>query len=69
MCRPLFNLLIVQWLPERSIRITLSDHALEKLVWPKLSPVLKEYPDIKVEFSLDIEFRNIIEDERDSRHD
>jgi DNA-binding transcriptional LysR family regulator len=48
--------------PSGSIRITLSDHALEKVVWPKLLPVLKHYPDIKVEFSLDTEFRNIVED-------
>src|SRR5579871_6736167 len=29
--------------PSGSIRITLSDHALETVVWPKLSPVLKQY--------------------------
>jgi DNA-binding transcriptional LysR family regulator len=48
--------------PSGTVRITLSDHALETVVWPKLSPVLKRYPDIKVEFSLDTEFRNIVED-------
>ncbi|MGY3583483.1 DNA-binding transcriptional LysR family regulator [Bradyrhizobium sp. USDA 4341] len=48
--------------PSGTIRITLSDHALEKVVWPKLWPVLKKYPDIKVEFSLDTGFRNIVED-------
>lgn len=48
--------------PSGTVRITLSDHALETVVWPKLSPVLRQYPDIKVEFSLDTEFRNIVED-------
>jgi DNA-binding transcriptional LysR family regulator len=48
--------------PSGTIRITLSEHALEKVVWPKLSPVLKQYPDVKVEFSLDTGFRNIVED-------
>lgn len=48
--------------PSGSIRITLSDHALASAVWPKLRPVLKDYPDIKVEFSLDSGFRNIVED-------
>ncbi|HKS84510.1 MAG TPA: LysR family transcriptional regulator [Pseudolabrys sp.] len=48
--------------PSGSLRITLSDHALETVVWPKLAPVLKQYPDIKIEFSLDTEFRNIVED-------
>src|SRR3569833_318716 len=48
--------------PSGSIRITLSDHAFYSIVWPKLKPVLQAYPDIKVEFSLDGGFRNIVED-------
>ncbi|MET4221480.1 DNA-binding transcriptional LysR family regulator [Bradyrhizobium sp. LB14.3] len=48
--------------PSGTVRITLSDHALETVVWPKLSPALKKYPDLKVEFSLDTAFRNIVED-------
>ena len=31
--------------PSGSIRLTLSDHALQTVVWPKLKPVLAEYPD------------------------
>ena len=48
--------------PSGSVRITLSEHALETAVWPKLWPVLRKYPDVKVEFSLDTAFRNIVED-------
>ena len=48
--------------PSGEIRITLSDYALASVVWPKLQPVLKTYPDIKLEFSLDTGFRNIVED-------
>ena len=48
--------------PAGKIRITLSDHALNSLVWPKLRPVLASYPDIKLEFSVDNGLRNIIED-------
>lgn len=48
--------------PSGTIRITLSDHALAGFVWPKLKPVLKTYPDIKLELSLDTSFRNIVED-------
>lgn len=48
--------------PSGSIKLTLSDHALTSAVWPKLRTVLKAYPDIKVEFSLDTSFRNIVED-------
>ena len=48
--------------PSGRIRLTLSDHALNSVVWPKLRPVLDAYPDLKVEFSLDAGFRDIVED-------
>lgn len=52
--------------PSGSIRLTLSDHALESVVWPKLKPVLSAYPDISVEMLLDSTFRNIIEERFDA---
>lgn len=52
--------------PSGTIRITLSDHALESVVWPKLRPVLRDYPDIKVELYSDNGFRNIVEDRFDA---
>jgi DNA-binding transcriptional LysR family regulator len=52
--------------PSGSIRLTMSDHALETVVWPKLKPVLREYPDIKVEVALDSTFRNIVEEGYDA---
>lgn len=48
--------------PSGRIRITLSDHALESVVWPKLRPILKDYPDIKLELSLDSGLRNIVKE-------
>ncbi|MCO5148452.1 MULTISPECIES: LysR family transcriptional regulator [unclassified Shinella] len=48
--------------PSGTVRITLSDHALDYLVWPKLRTVLAEYPDIKLEFSRDNGFLDIVED-------
>lgn len=48
--------------PAGSIRLTLSDHAFESVVWPKLRPVLARYPDVRVEFSLDNGLRNIVEE-------
>lgn len=48
--------------PSGSIRLTLSDHALESVVWSKLKPVLSDYPDIHVELILDSTFRNIVEE-------
>src|SRR3954469_13219256 len=52
--------------PSGTIRITLSDHALETVVWPKLCPILKDYPDIKVELNSDNGFRNIVEERFDA---
>ena len=48
--------------PSGRVRLTLSDHALETVVWPKLKPLLAAHPDISVEFSIDNMFRNIVED-------
>ena len=48
--------------PSGTVRLTLSDHAHDYLVWPKLRPVLADYPDIRVEFSRDNGFRDIVED-------
>jgi len=48
--------------PSGSIRLTLSDHALDRVVWPKLKPVLQDYPDVTVELILDSTFRNIVEE-------
>jgi DNA-binding transcriptional LysR family regulator len=52
--------------PSGTIRLTLSDHALESVVWPKLKPVLSAYPDISVELLLDSSFRNIVEEGYDA---
>ena len=52
--------------PSGSIRLTLSDHALDTVVWPKLKPVLRAYPDISVELVLDSTFRNIVEEGYDA---
>jgi len=52
--------------PSGSIRLTLSDHALQTVVWPKLKPVLAGYPDISIELLLDSSFRNIVEEGYDA---
>lgn len=52
--------------PSGTIRLTLSDHALESVVWPKLDPLLRDYPDITVELLLDSMFRNIVEEGYDA---
>jgi DNA-binding transcriptional LysR family regulator len=52
--------------PSGTVRLTLSDHALNWIVWPKLKEVLKEYPDINIEFSVDNGFRDIVEERFDA---
>lgn len=51
--------------PAGTVRLTLSDHALEGFVWPKLRPILRDFPDIKLELSSDNAMRNIVEDRFD----
>ena len=52
--------------PAGVVRITLSDHALETTVWPKLRPVLRNYPDLRVELHSDNSMRNIVEEHFDA---
>lgn len=62
----LANLMALRDKPSGTVRITISDHAYDTLVWPKLRPVLSEYPDIKIEFSIDNGLRNIVEERFDA---
>jgi DNA-binding transcriptional LysR family regulator len=39
--------------PAGTIRITTTEHAAHRILWPKLAKVLPEYPDIKVEISIE----------------
>jgi DNA-binding transcriptional LysR family regulator len=52
--------------PAGTVRITLSDHALETVVWPKLQPIMHQFPDIKVELNSDNGFRDIVEERFDA---
>ncbi|WP_250855511.1 LysR substrate-binding domain-containing protein, partial [Escherichia coli] len=44
-----------------NIRISAGEHAAKSLVWPKLKPFLREYPEINVELVVDNGFVNIVE--------
>ena len=52
--------------PSGTVRLTLSDHALQMTVWPKLSRILSGYPDLKVELYSDNGMRNIVEERFDA---
>ncbi|ESZ62707.1 LysR family transcriptional regulator [Mesorhizobium sp. L103C131B0] len=52
--------------PSGTVRITLSDHALQTTVWPKLQPVLNDNPDVRVELYSDNGMKNIVEERFDA---
>ncbi|RQR32223.1 MULTISPECIES: LysR family transcriptional regulator [unclassified Burkholderia] len=51
--------------PAGVVRITATDHAIDSIVWPKLTNVLREYPDIRLELTVDYGLANIVEDRYD----
>jgi DNA-binding transcriptional LysR family regulator len=46
--------------PAGVIRITATDYAIDTVLWPRLSKVLPDYPDIKVELVIDYGLTDII---------
>ncbi len=45
--------------PAGTVRITCSEHAAETVLWPKLAPVLRNYPEVKLELYIDHSFTDI----------
>ncbi|MFT3814264.1 MAG: LysR family transcriptional regulator [Acidovorax sp.] len=45
--------------PAGTVRITAHDHAITTVLWPRLRPLLREYPEVQVEFSVDYGFTDI----------
>jgi DNA-binding transcriptional LysR family regulator len=62
----LASLMALRDKPSGTVRLTVSDHAYQTIMWPKLRPVLSDYPDIRVEFSIDNGMRNIVEERFDA---
>ncbi|HMM77980.1 MAG TPA: LysR family transcriptional regulator [Gammaproteobacteria bacterium] len=52
--------------PAGTVRITCGDHILRTTLLPKLTPLLREYPDINVEFDVNYGFRDIVADRFDA---
>ncbi|EER61024.1 transcriptional regulator, LysR family [Acidovorax delafieldii 2AN] len=46
--------------PAGTIRITAAEHAANSVLWPKLSQVLHDYPDIHVEITVDYALSDIV---------
>lgn len=52
--------------PAGTVRITCGDHVARTTLLPKLAPLLKECPDIKVEIDVNYGFRDIVADRFDA---
>ena len=45
--------------PAGTVRITAHDHAIATVLWPRLLPLLREYPDVQIELSVDYALTDI----------
>ncbi|MWD27441.1 LysR family transcriptional regulator [Aquicoccus sp. SCR17] len=52
--------------PSGTVRIVAVEYAIESLLWPKLSPVLKEHPAVKVEFVMDYGYTDLADAQCDA---
>lgn len=52
--------------PAGTVRITAGEHASQTVLWPKLSKLLLEYPDIKLEVIVDYGLRDIVSERYDA---
>jgi len=52
--------------PTGTVRIVGVEYAIESLLWPKLSPVLKEHPSVNVEFVMDYGYTDLAESQCDA---
>ena len=46
--------------PAGTVRITAHDHAIRTVLWPKLVPLMHEYPDVQIEISVDYGLTDIV---------
>lgn len=52
--------------PAGTIRITTAEHAANTILWPKLAKVLPDYPDVKVEITVDYRLTDIVAERYDA---
>ena len=52
--------------PAGTVRITCGDNVLHTVLLPRLAPLLRDYPDIKLEFDMNYGFRDIVADRFDA---
>ena len=52
--------------PTGTIRLTAVDHVVDAVLWPKLAPFLRKYPDIKLEIVIDYGLTDIVAERFDA---
>jgi DNA-binding transcriptional LysR family regulator len=52
--------------PAGTVRITTNRHAAETILWPALARILPDYPDVKVELTIDQSLTNIVAERYDA---
>jgi DNA-binding transcriptional LysR family regulator len=52
--------------PAGAIRITAAEHSLRTVIWPRLGPFLKRYPDIRVELTTESALTDIVAERYDA---
>lgn len=52
--------------PAGNVRITCGDQVLRDVILPRLLPLLREYPDVNIEFDISYGFRDIVADRFDA---
>ncbi|MCI5111762.1 MAG: LysR family transcriptional regulator [Marivita sp.] len=52
--------------PTGTVRIVAVEYAIETILWPKLSPMLKEHPSVNIEFVMDYGYTDLAESQCDA---
>ena len=52
--------------PAGTVRISCSDNVADNYLWPRLKPMLRDYPDINIELRIDYGLTNIVEERLDA---
>ncbi|EMC2290402.1 LysR family transcriptional regulator [Salmonella enterica] len=52
--------------PAGTVRITAHDHVITTALWPRLLPMLRNYPDVQIELSVDYAFTDIVAERFDA---
>lgn len=47
--------------PSGTVRLTVSDHALDWVIWPRLGPLLRAHPGLRLELHIDSGLQDIVE--------